>query len=397
MRNKSKIPFFAYTVFLLIITALSLITESCADNPSSLGKKFINPSETLGVKVFDSYTDTMQITSSNLRFYINTSTSINLAVGKFANYRSLGLIKFDSVNMFYDTATVSSAVLKLKYKNYYFPNSYSDSLGNIGFDIFTVQQNFNYSTVTYDSVNSNSFGNISQGSYTGSPAHDTMEVDIPLNNTLVSNWLKYRHDTSYSVKNYGVVLMPNAGSRVIKSFYSSQSSSYKPVLQITFSSNHDTILCNQPETVFLATTSIYNTPGIFKLLGGIGYVDVMKFDISKFSSKAIINDAQVILTLDPGSSVISTFTNQTVSAYYVTDTLHNTEGVRLDGGISNNQFSIRLISPFQRWVQGQANYGLMFKAYNNSQYLDLFSIFDVNSTDPLKRPRVIIKYTQRVP
>ncbi len=380
----------------MIITALSMLTESCADNPSSLGKKFINPSETLGVKVFDSYTDTMQITSTNLRYYINTSTSNNLAIGKFANFKSMGLIKFDSVNMYYDTAIVSSAILKLKYNNYYFPDSYSDSLGNIGFDIYTVQQNFNYSTVTYDSVNSNSFGNISQGYYTGSPSHDTMEVDIPLNNTLVSNWLKYRHDTSYSVKNYGVVLMPNAGSRVIKSFYSARSTSYKPVLQISFSSNHDTILCNQPETVFLATTTLYNTPGTFKLLGGIGYVDVMKFDISKLSPKTIINDAQVILTLDPGSSVISTLTNQTVSAYYITDT-QNTTAERYDGGIYNNQFSIRLIQPFQRWVQGQANYGLMLKAYNNSSYLDLFSIFDVNSADPLKRPRVIIKYTQRVP
>ena len=397
MPNKSKSGFYIYSVIILVFLALTFLTESCADNPSSLGKKFINPSETLGVKVFDSYIDTMQITTTNLRYYVNTSTSLNLMVGQYANVRSLALIKFDSVAMNYDTAIVASAVMKLKYRNYYFPSSLADSLGNIGFDIFKVQNYHNYSSITYDSVNSTTFGTVSQGSYTGAPAHDTAEIDIPLNAAMVSDWLKYRDDTSYAQKNNGIVLMPNSGSRVIKTFYSSQSPAYKPVLRITFSSNHDTVVCNQTETVFLPTTTFTNVPGTFKLFGGVGYVDVIKFDVSKLSSKSIINDAQLILTLDPSKSVISPLTNQAISAYFVTDTSNFTESTPYTGSIVNNQFSIRMIPPFQRWVQGQSNYGVMLKAYNNSSYMDLFSIFSESSQDSTKRPRVIIKYTLRVP
>jgi hypothetical protein len=317
-------------------------------------------------------------------------------VGMYANIKSLALIKFDSITMYYDTATISSAVMKLKYRNYYFPSSISDSLGNIGFDIYKVQNYHNYSTVTYDSINSTSFGTVSQGNYSGVPSHDTAEVDIPLNTSMVHDWLKYRDDSSYSAKNNGIVLMPNSSSRVIKTFYSSQSI-YKPVLQITFSSNHDTLNCNLSETVFLPTATITNFPGTFKLFGGVGYVDVMRFDISRLSPKAIINDAQLILTLDPTKSVISTLTNQSITAYFVTDTLNNTENNPYTAGISNNQFSIRMVQPFQRWVQGQSNFGIMLKAYNNTQYMDLFSIFSETSTDPSKRPRVIIKYSLRVP
>lgn len=397
MPNKSKSGFYIFSIIILLFLALSFLTESCADNPSSLGKKFINPSDTIGVQVFDSYIDTMLITSTNLRYSVNTSSSVNLMVGKYANYRSMALIKFDSITMNYDTATISSAVMKLKYRNYYFPTSLADSLGNVGFDIYKVQNYYNYSTVTNDSINATSFGTISQGSYSGAPSHDTAEVDIPLNTSMVHDWLKYRADTTYAGKNFGIVLMPNNSAMVIKTFYSSQSSSYKPVLQITFSTNHDTINCNQTETVFLPTATVSNFPGTFKLFGGVGYVDVMKFNVSPFSPKAIINDAQLILTLDPTKSVISNLTNQSVSAYFVTDTSNFTENTPYTGSISNNQFTIRMIPPFQRWIQGQSNYGIMLKTYNNSQYMDLFSIFSETSSDPSKRPRVIIKYSLRVP
>ena len=396
MSNKPKSGFYVFSFIILLFLALSFLTESCADNPSSLGKKFINPGDTQGVQVFDSYVDTMLITSSNLRYYVNTSSSINLMVGRYANYKSLALIKFDSITMYFDTATISSAVMKLKYKNYYFPSTLSDSLGNIGFDIYKVQNYYNYSTVTYDSINSTSFGTVSQGNYYGAPSHDTAEVDIPLNTSMVHDWLKYRDDTSYSAKNNGIVLMPNSSSRVIKGFYSSQTT-YKPLLQITFSSNPDTLYCTQSETVFLPTATITNSPGTFKLFGGVGYVDVMRFDVSRFSPKVIVNDAQLILTLDPAKSVISPQTNQSVSAYFITDTLNNTENVAYTAGLYNNQFSIRMYLPFQRWIQGQTNYGMMIKTYNNSQAMDLFSIFSETYTDPSKRPRVIIKYSLRVP
>ena len=398
MLKKLNFAFYSFFVSVLVFIVLSVLTESCADNPSSLGIKFINPAETLGVKTFDSYVDTMQITTSNVRLYINTSSSTNLIVGKNASYNSMGLIKFTGLPSGFDTATVRNAVLKLKYRNYYYPVTTADSLGTIAFDVYKVQQNFNYSGVTYDSINSTSFGNVSQGNYSGAPAHDSVEADITLNNTLVHDWLKYTTDTSYSVKNYGVVLTPNNGSTTLKSFYSGTTgSSASPLLQITFTSNSDTLNITASQTVFLATTTITTPKDEFCLQAGISYVDIIKFNTSKLSPQIIVNDARVIFTIDPPRSVYSNQTNYSITGNFVTDTSYNFEPYSYIVALSSNQFSMRIISPFQRWIQGQNNYGMILRCYNEYYNLDLFSIFKETASDPSKRPRVIIKYSQRVP
>ncbi|MGH2574318.1 MAG: DNRLRE domain-containing protein [Ignavibacteria bacterium] len=399
----------SFVISVLIFTSISLISMNCADEPSSLGLEFLPPGETTGVRIFDSYFDTMQITSTNLKKFVNTSASVNLIVGQLGNYSSKGLIKFTNLNSNYDSASVISAVLKLKYNNYYFPNTASDSLAQISFDIFTVQTNLNYSTITLDSVNSSSFGTTSKGSYTGSPTADSQEVNINLDTTLVNNWLKYAADTSHSVKNYGIVLSPNSASLVLKAFYSSResASTLKPTLYFIVNKfgDIDTVTHSTSETIFLANTTLSPVSGVFNLQAGVSYLQTMKFDLSKIPSTATINDVQLFLTLDSSRSIFTTKTSKRIAANYISDTaglktdLYTFYG---DPPSSNpNQYVMRLVSrfqasPFQRWLQGQTNYGLLFRANNNAVNLDLFAFHDSNSPDPNKRPRVIIKYTPRI-
>ena len=121
------------------------------------------------------------MTSKNFKYRINSYYSQNLIVGQTANYSSKALIKFSRLPEDKDSAVVNSAYMVLKYKNYYFPNTLPDSLGQISFDIFKVNQDINYQTVTFDSVTSSTFGTEPQGSYTGIPTADTQEVVINLN------------------------------------------------------------------------------------------------------------------------------------------------------------------------------------------------------------------------
>jgi len=220
--NNSKLNAALFCIAGIVI--LSLYTVGCADDPSSLGLNFIPPGETTGVRIFDSYIDTMEIISTNHMYYVNTSSSTNLMVGKNGDYDSKGLLLFTGLSGDYDSAIVNSAVLKLNYMNYYFPSSSADSLGQISFDVFKIEQNLNFSTITLDSVNSTSFGIISQGNYTGSPTTDSQEVFITLNSAMVKDWLEYAADTNYANKNHGIVLSPGNASSVIKGFYSSLSS-----------------------------------------------------------------------------------------------------------------------------------------------------------------------------
>ncbi|MBL8015965.1 MAG: hypothetical protein JNK43_01745, partial [Ignavibacteria bacterium] len=65
------------------------------------------------------------------------------------------------------------------------------------------------------------------------------------------------------------------------------------------------------------------------------------------------------------------------------------------------QYMMRMVragvsSPFQRWLLGQANYGIMLFAGGQTLNLDRYTFYKETASDPAKRPRVIIKYTPRV-
>jgi hypothetical protein len=384
----------------LVIVIFSSFTQGCADDPSSLGLKFIPPNETTGVKIFDSYTDTMDISLSSIKRAVNTSSSTFLIVGQNANCSSKAVLKFNNINSNYDSANmVNSAVLKLKYKNYYYPSKNTDSLAQLSFDIFKVQQSINFSTFNTDSVTSSTFGNTSQGSYTGFPTADTQEVDIQLNPAMVKDWLEYAADTSYAQKNYGIVLSPNAGSGALKGFYSGiTDGSVRPSLVIIVTKNNDpdTITANESSTLFLANGTLTPVPERFLMQGGISFMEVIKLSTNKIPSNATINDVQLILSLDKSNSSISPQSEQKMIASFITDT----STFAVDGDYSgfnvSDQFTIRITYPFQRWLVGQANYGSLISPSIKAANTDLFAFYDMNSTDAGKRPRVIIRYTPRV-
>lgn len=388
---------------LIILVVFILLFSGCADEPSSLGLNFLPPGDTAGIRIFDSSVDTMLITSTNIKQYVNTSQSGNLLIGMSSNYDSKALVKFSNLSSDYDSSTILSATLTLTYQNYYFPNTTSDSLGQISFDIFTVSENLNYYTITLDSVTSNSFGTISQGGYSGTPTGDSEKVNINLNTNLVKDWLEYAADTNYQVKNYGIALIPNNSSSTVKGFYSvmNSSSDLRPQLTIILTKNNDTDTLNYSgsQNLSLVNTSFQSNPEIFRLQSGVSYSQVLKFDLSKIPQGAIINDVQLFLTLDTANSEFTSQTIYKIRAQYISDTsgwVTETFPYFESAQGSTTQYVIRVIAPFQRWFSGQTNFGILLRPYNNFSNLDLFSFFDVTATDITLRPRVIIKYTPRI-
>lgn len=397
-------------IFLTIITItlISLYTIGCADEPSSLGLNFIPPGETTGVRIFDSYIDTMPITSRNIKYYVNTSGAENVFVGKSGTYDSKMLLKFTDISDAYDSATVLSAKLYLYYKNYYYPNTPSDSLGQISFDVYKIQENYNFSNITLDSISGTAFGNISQGSYMGSPAADSQRIDITLNNSMVRDWLEYAADSSYSQKNYGIVLSPNNSSTCIKGFYTTRSfpgNNVHPKVEIILNKNNrtDTITITSSSYITLTDGDVPISSETFSLQAGISFVQQMIFDVSRLPQTATINDVQLYLTLDTFSINYSNQTNYTVYGQFIKDTAGiKTDLSAFDGNpTGDGRYMIRLVrigisSPFARWLSGEANYGILLFAGNQTVNLDRYVFYNENATDPLKRPRVIIKYTPRV-
>ncbi|MBE2218716.1 MAG: DNRLRE domain-containing protein [Ignavibacteria bacterium] len=393
---------------MFVIASLAIYTIGCADDPSSLGLNFIPPGETTGVRIFDSFIDTLPITSENRIYYVNTSGSTNLMVGKTGAYESKGLLKFTNLIDTFDNSTVVSATLKMSYKNYYFPSTMADSLAQISFDVNKIEQSLDFSTMTYDSVNSSTFGTTSQGNYTGIPTADSQEVTISLNTTMVNDWLKVAADTSYSVKNYGIVLTPNNSSAAIKGFYAAATGvddKDRPELEIIVTKNGvtDTFSTISNGTISLSKTDFTPSSETFNLQAGVSYVQVMKFDLSRMPQTATINDVQIFFSIDSLNSVISGQTTKAIYSQYINDSAGlKTDITTFEGGPSGSgQYMMRMVragvsSPFQRWLLGQTNYGLMLFAGGQALNLDRYVLYKETASDPAKRPRVIIKYTPRV-
>ena len=391
---------FALPALVLLMLSFSLITMNCADDPTSLGLKFLPSNETTGVRIFDSYLDTMAMLSYNVKYRVNTYYSTFLITGQSGTYSSKALIKFNNFPTDLAGATVNSAVLKLKYRNYYFPVSMQDSLGQISFDIYRVIQNINYQGVTLDSVNASTFGTVSQGTFTGSPTADSQQVNITLNNSIAKDWLEYAANSNYTPANYGIVLSPNASSNVLKGFYSSvNSSDLVPAVTIIYTLNGttDTLSNNSSETLFLADANLIPPAGEFYIQAGISYNRVLRFDMSKIPGDATINDVQLYLYLDSSNSKLTSETIYGLNAAYVSDSAAVTnEGYNFHTIGSKSVFMFRIITPFQRWLRGETNYGIIINPSNQNQNLDLFAFYDINASNPNKRPKVVIFYTPRV-
>lgn len=391
---------FALPSFIALMLSFSLFTINCADEPTSLGLKFLPSNETTGVRIFDSYLDSMAMFSYNKIHRVNTYLSGFLIVGQSGTYNSKALIKFSGFPTDLANATVNSAVLQLRYQNYYFPVSMQDSLGQISFNVYKVLKDLDYGNVTLSNINSSTFGTFSQGTYTGSPTADSQTVNITLDNNMARDWLRYAANSNYSPKNYGVVLSPNATSNVLKGFYTFFSNpDLRPKVTIiyTLSGNTDTLVNNSSETLFFANASLTPPAGEFYIQAGISYNRVMRFDMSKIPKDATINDVQLYLYLDSSNSELTSATIYGLNAAYVSDSAANTnEGYGFHTLGSGSVFMFRIITPFQRWLTGETNYGIIINPSNQTANLDRFAFYDVEAPNPNKRPRVVIYYTPRV-
>jgi hypothetical protein len=395
---------FALPALFLLFLTLSLANINCADEPTSLGLKFLPSGETTGVRIYDSYIDTLPITTYSVKYRVNTYYSGNLIVGKSGNYTSKALIKFSGFPTDKSGATVNSAVMRLRYRNYYFPNTHTDSLAQVSFDVYRILQDKNFSTITMDSVSSSTFGTVSKGTYTGSPTADSQEVYINLNTSMVKDWLEYAANQNYPTPNYGIALTPNASSGALKGFYSFVASSdLVPQITViyTLGGSTDTLVNNQCETMFIADGDYTPPAGEFFLQAGISYDHVIKFDLSKTNipSTATINDAQVFLYQDPGNSIFTPQTIYGINTAFVTDSAGTkNEGFPRDYQTTGvqNVYTLRLIAPFQRWLNGETNHGMFIVPSAQSVNLDRIAFYNEHASDPNKRPRVIIKYTPRV-
>lgn len=383
-------------LFPLCIITIILTLQSCEEDPNDLGVGFIPSIDTTGVRFLDSQTDTMAITSNNYKKIINTFGAQNILIGKYQNYESKTLLKFKDISASYDSSSIVSASITLRYASYYF----KDKLGTTAFDLYRLNSNFNYRTVTFDSVNSSSYGSTSLANFSGVVA-DSSSINFPLDNQTVKDWLEYAADTNYAVKNYGVILLPAISSNTIRGFYLfNDNVAYVPTVTVILTKNGetDTITLNSSETVALSDAPPSIIP-IERLLlqNGIAYRNILNFDLSKLPSNVIINNATLLFTIDNSNSFVSSSTDKRILIGTVIDSAAKKDSIFFEASLLDTiTYSISLNSMFQRWNSGiLPNLGVTMKNISEIENLDNFAIYTPAAAEITKRPRLKITYTKR--
>ncbi len=365
----------------------------CENNLTDEGLSYIS-GDTIGTLLLDSQADSMNITSNNFIKYINTSSSGNMMVGLYSNYESKSLLRFKGLPTNYDTTTVLSAKLYLRYNNTF----YQDSLGITSFNLYSISKYYDFSTLTYDLFN-NEIGSNIVGTYTGTP-RDTALITIPLDNQTVGDWLKYAHDTNYVNKNYGIILLANPSSTTIKAFYSSFYSYYPTITAVVLSPSgkQDTLTFGSSEFVTLNYVPQINTiPGRIIIQNGVAIKDILKFDISKLPEKVIINQALLELKVDWQNSFYTKGVDtRLIANMLISDTLTN-DGINYYSvNTDTNTYSLYLTLAFQKWNYGvYTNFGVLLKNIYDYSNLDRYVFYGPDYSDVSKRPRLKIRYTLR--
>jgi hypothetical protein len=120
----------------------------------------------------------------------------------------------------------------------------------------------------------------------------------------------------------------------------------------------------------------------------------LTFDVSQLPKGLVVNSAELILTQDTLNSVFGTGYNNSLSASYLqySDSL-NTQGNAIPLAFNSNQFIGNITSFLRNWINTGENNGLLLKAGNQFNGLELFAIHGSDAADLALRPRLRVTYS----
>jgi hypothetical protein len=317
-------------------------------------------------------------------------------IGAYQGYEAKSFIKYNGISADYDSSNVISSTIYLKYGNF----AFQDSNASISFNVYKVNRDLNYPTVTWDSIMASDIGTTILGTYTGTPV-DSETIAVSLDNQLIKDWLEYSADTNYAVKNYGIAFVPNLSSGAIKGFSSSETSDDPYVQAIVVKNGEtDTLIFNASISLWLANAPSSIIPADrFVMQNGIAYNTLMGFDLTKLPQNVIINEALLVLTLDTLSSYMTS--DRRLRIGFTSDSVRKTDTTL--GPVSsltpvNGVYEVRLNAYFQYWNSGTyPNFGILMGNIGQFGNFDKYVFYAPSYSDLTKVPRLRIRYTPRLP
>jgi hypothetical protein len=385
---------------LAIVAAACLSITGCSKEPGE-AESLVG---SLPVDSFDIRDTTITADSSwSARRYIPMNSTVNLLGRTFEGYQAVSMVQFYNFPN-RDTILVESATLTLTALTWY-----GDSSGALGFTAHRVERGWNPDAVTWDSVQTGFYeSGVERGSYAGGAGPDTQTIVISLDTAMVRQW--YRRLATDAVPNYGVALVPTAGSTIARGMgtFTTDSVSYWPKLRVvavnvagttrdtsTFTSGIDAFAGNQE--------NVAQDPSLLYLMAGVTYRSQVHFPMTGIPRGAIINAAKMELAFNDAGSSLSRFVKvRVVSAQLLVggSEISSTSESEVSGAYgypdsgSTVRYSFDARHLAQAWVRGP-NYGALLRTVNSAETrsIDRYVFHNERSADPALRPRLHVTYS----
>jgi hypothetical protein len=374
----------------------------CSDDPASITGD-IPPKISIVLETADSNSDSLSQTSSYFHPKdVRHSPAGRLLVGKINDEINASiLIKFqaalpDSIeeDILNDSITVTSAEMVLR-RVY----NFGDDAAEFDFTVHKVLNNWSID-ITEDSTIQTDPADLKTGAIT----HDDTTT-FPLNNDLLKEWLDIIADTSLTNNNYGLHIVPTAGTNKVIG-YAAITATLEDVPYIRVGieklggAYRDTIIFASTADLTYMKGNLPQTAGD-NIIVRSGYVinSQLRFDLSNLPEDITVNKAELILTADTLQTKIGSNTFNSLQAYFLFDSTNtdsvsassvrlSRQGTKYIGDIVNQ--SINFVS---QWLHGN-NHGLLITSTDPLNGVEIFVLKGSNASEA-EKPLLKLTYTKK--
>ena len=377
---------------------------ACSDDPTLLNA-IVAPGTLKTYSFLDTtvYADT----GTSFRHFVPMNGLVNY-VGLSGGYTAMAVIQFTPAYFpIRDTAQVYSATLRLKTVAWY-----GDSSGTLSFNVYQVKLAWSSTTLTWDTVHVSGFydASVVRGSYSAGAGPDTQWISIALDTSMVRQWLASY--TAAGDTKYGVILVPNAGSTILRGFNQySDDTSLTPTLDVIAGSvtgpARDTASYTSTMDTFVGNIdNLVSDPGSMYVQSGVVYRTALHFNVSFIPKASLISRAELLLDQNTAASRLNRFSGTpSIAAHLMTsstdttafDLLHPTVGTIKSG----TTFDTDVRYLVQTWIKG-TNYGVLVTTTSKNDYLsaldsehssfDLYVFAGHRASVATSRPRIHVVY-----
>lgn len=382
---------------LLSSSLLLILTQiSCSDTPSSLGTNLLNQ-DLINIRYLNSEEDSLFQTYGIYRQILPLSNADRLLLGKKDNAEASILIKFlinlnDSIITQFrnNQLNVMDAYVDFT-KNY----SFGDSLAAFDFTVHKILNSWS-TGFTADSLplllfdaNDISFNKTFSDSL----------IRFKFDNTVAFNWLKAHADSDFAA-NKGLYLKSTLSTNKIIGFQALSTLDVPlPYFYAVIEKPgvyRDTLKFFPSVDLSVITGSIADV-GIdnFPIQSGINSMAKIYFDLSILPKNAVVNNAQLTLTIDTLKSITGSNFSNSLRLNYLTDSakieIDSTSIIFMSR--NGNTFTAAITAYIQLIFIKKNFQGFLISSSDKLNGMELFAIKGSNAVNFNERPKLEIIYT----